>query len=254
MGTSIGSGTGGRTTEARTADGGSGRRWDRVTAIAGLVFIALFLAGFFTPETPSADTPGDQMVTALLADQAGHELSLFLAFLGDIAFLVFLAGVWSRLRRWEGAGGMLSGLFVVAGAVFYATILVSEGLYLALVKAASETPEAVPTLAVLDNWVGAVTVPAGAAMFGGAAIAILTTRALPGWLGWLAGATGLLLLISVVAIFSDDQEGPLDLVGFGGFILFLVWVLATSIVLLLRPGGGPFDEPGQMRSADTRAA
>jgi hypothetical protein len=91
-------------------------------------------------------------------------------------------------------------------------------------------------------------------MFLGAAAAILTTRALPAWLGWLAGLTGLLLLISVLAVFSDDDEGPLGLLGFAGFLLFLVWVLAASIVLLLRPGGDPFDEPGQMRSADPRAA
>jgi hypothetical protein len=91
-------------------------------------------------------------------------------------------------------------------------------------------------------------------MFLGAAAAILTTRALPGWLGWLAGLAGLLLLISLFTVFSDDFEGPLEFVAFGGYLLMLVWVLATSIMLLLRPGGDPFDEPGQMRSADTRAA
>jgi hypothetical protein len=249
MGTSIGSGTGRRAVPGRTADGGRAGRWDRIAAIAGLVFIVLIVASFFTPETPSADTPADQMAATIVADQAGHRLSIFLAFLGDIAFLVFLVGVWSRLRRWEGPGGMLAGLFVVSGAVFYATILVSEGLYLALVQGATQNPEALPTLAVLDNWVGAATVPAGVATFLGAAAAVLTTRALPAWLGWLAGLTALLLLVSILAVFSEGDEGPLGFVGFGGFLLFLIWVLATSIVLLLRPGGDPFDEPGQMRSA-----
>jgi hypothetical protein len=255
MGSSSDRNVGGRSLAGRTADGGAGQRWDRIAAIAGLVFIVLIVASFFTPETPASDTPAEEMAATIVADQAGHELSIFLAFLGDIAFLVFLAGVWSRLRRWEGVGGMLAGLFALAGVVFYATILVSEGLYLALVKGASGSdPAVLPTIAVLDDWVGATTVPAGVATFLGAAGAILTTRALPAWLGWLAAVTALALLLSIGGVFQDDVEGFLDIAGFAGFLLFLVWVLATSIVLLLRAGGEPDGEPGHMRDAGRLAA
>jgi hypothetical protein len=251
-----GPGVAGRT--GRTGDGGAGpRNWDRITGIAGLIFIVLLLASFFTPETPGSDTPADRMAAAIVADADGHELSLFLAFLGDIVFLVFLAGLWSRLRRWEGGGGMFAGLFVIGGAVFYATILVSEGLYLALVKAAtSADPSVLPPLAQLDDWVGAATLPPGVAMLVGATGAILTTRALPAWLGWISAVTALLLLVSVAGVFTDDVDnGVLGFAGFGGFLLFMVWVLATGIVLVLKAGGsGPYDEPGQMRSSGRLAA
>jgi hypothetical protein len=242
----------------RTGDGVAGpRNWDRIAGIAGLIFIVLLLASFFTPETPAADTPADRMAATIIADASGHELSLFLAFLSDILFLVFLAGLWSRLRRWEGVGGMFAGLFVIGGAVFYSTILVSEGLYLALVKAAtSADPSVLLPLAQLDNWVGAGTLPAAVAMLVGATGAILTTRALPSWLGWLGAVTALLLLVSVAGVFEDDvDDGVLGFVGFGGFLLFMVWVLATSIMLLLKAGGaGPYDEPGQMRASGRLAA
>lgn len=242
MDSATGAPVGGRTRRA-----GDGHQWDRLAGIAGLIFIALLVGSFFTPETPAADTPAEEMARRIADDSAGHELSLFLAFLSDIFFLVFLAGLWSRLRRWEGPGGLFSGLFVIAGTVFYATILVSEGLYLALVKAASSADASVlPALVQLDNWVGAATVPAGVAMFIGVTGAILTTRALPAWLGWLGAVAGLLLLLSVAGVFEDDidDEGILGLLGFAGFLLFMVWVLAASIALLMKAGGsGPYDEP-----------
>ena len=152
----------------------------------------LILASFFTPDTPSADSSTEAIAAQLDEDRSMHQVSLLLGFLGDIAFLLFLTGLWSRLRRHEGSGGMFSGLFVVAGAVFVSTILISEGLYLALVQgseSAGDDPAVLRTLVVLDNSVGAAVVPAGIAMFLGAAGAILTTRALPAWLGWLAGVT-----------------------------------------------------------------
>jgi hypothetical protein len=239
-----GTGTGGPAVAGRRSYdsgdvGGQARKWDQIAAIAGLVFIALILASFFTPDTPAANSSTEAIAAQLAEDQSAHKVSIVLGFLGDVAFLVFLAGLWSRFRRHEGLGGMFSALFALAGAVFAATIAISEGLYLALVQGADDAegdPAVLRTLVILDNWVGGVTIPAGIAMFLGAAMAILTTRTLPAWLGWLAAVTGLLLVLSIGAVFDDSEEGVLGFAGFGGFLLFLVWVLATSIVLLMRAG------------------
>jgi hypothetical protein len=238
-----GTGAGGPAVAGRRSHDGNGgeqaRRWDQIAGIAGVVFIALIVASFFTPDTPSADSAAEAIAAELAADRSAHQVSLLLGFLADIAFLVFLPGLWSRLRRYEGAGGLFSGIFVVAGAVFASTILVSEGLYLALVQGADTVGDdlaVLRTLVVLDNWVGASTVSAGAAMFLGVTMAVLTTRALPAWLGWLAAVTGLLLVVSLGAVFDTSEEGVLGFAGFGGFLLFLIWVLATSIVLLMKAG------------------
>lgn len=59
--------------------------------------------------------------------------------------------------------------------------------------------------------------PAGVAMFLVVSMAILTTRALPLWLGWLAVAASVVLL--------------------------MIWVLAASVVLLIRPGRQPTTGP-----------
>jgi hypothetical protein len=81
-------------------------------------------------------------------------------------------------------------------------------------------------------------------MFLGAAGAILSTRALPVWLGWLAALTAVLLLVSLAGVFEDPtDEGVLSFAGFIGFVLLLVWLLATSVVLLLRAGRDPEGTP-----------
>ena len=225
-------------------EGATGRP-DRWAAVAGLVFTALVVASIFTPDVPSSDSPAEDIAAELAADSAAHQISLLLGFLADIAFLVFLAGLWSRLRRGEGPAGMIAALVLAAGAALVALMLVTGSLYMALLQYASggqPDPAVLHALTVLNEWVGGALLPAGVAMFLGAAMAILTTRALPQWLGWLAAATALLQLISLAGVFQTTIEGVVGIAAFGGFLLFLVWVLATSIVLLLphgRPPAGP---------------
>jgi hypothetical protein len=214
--------------------------WDRITAFAGLAFFVLVVASFFTPETPMAEDGGAAIAADIAADRTGHQWSLLLAFLGDIAFLVFLAGLWSRLRRAEGRGGLFSGLLAVAGAVFVATIMVSEGLYLAMVTGTgqiADDPAVFTTLAVLNDWVGFAGIPAGAALFLGAAAAIVSTGTLPRWLGWFAGLTAVLLIVSLGGVFQEDiDDAGLAWAAFAAFVLMMLWTLVTSIVLLRRAG------------------
>ncbi|RBY74416.1 hypothetical protein DQ239_19800 [Blastococcus sp. TF02-09] len=235
-------------------DHGRAREWDRIAGVAGFVFTALLVASFFTPSTPMASDPPDQIVADLLADRTGHQWSLLLGFLADIAVFVLLAGLWSRLRRWEGPAGLLTDLFALAAGAFMAVILVSEGLYLTLVQNADDLePSSVQTLSALDNSVGAAIFPAGAALFLGVGAAIVSTRALPAWLGWLAALTALVLVVGITGVFEDsvEEDSFIGIVGFAGFILMVVWLLAASIVLFLRAGG---DAPYEEARAESRRA
>jgi hypothetical protein len=196
----------------------------------------LIVADFFTPSTPASGSSVERIARALSDDRAGHQMALLLGLLTAIAFLVFLAGLWSRFRRYEGSGGMMAGLFAIAGTAFAATILVSEGIYLAFVQAAvTDDRSVLPALSALDNWVGFGTIAAAVAMLIGATGAILSTHAFPAWLGYLSGLSGVLLVLSLGAVYSTDNESLLAGPGwFGGFLLFLVWALVAN-VLLLRP-------------------
>jgi hypothetical protein len=214
--------------------------WDRIAAVAGIAFFVLVVASFFTPETPMADDGGQAIAADIAADRTGHQWSLLLGFLADLAFLVFLAGLWSRLRRAEGRGGMFAGLFAIGGAVFAAIIMTSEGLYLAMVTGTAqiaEDPAVFTTLAVLNDWVGFAGIPAGAALFLGAAAAIVGTHTLPRWLGWWAAGVSVLLIVSLGSVFQEDiDDAGLAWAGFAAFILMMLWTLAASIALLLRAG------------------
>ena len=88
MGAATGSGLGGQSVRGPPPgvdDAVHGRRNDLVTGIAGLLLTALILAGFLTPETPSASDSAEGIARALTTDRAGHQLSLFLGFLADVA-------------------------------------------------------------------------------------------------------------------------------------------------------------------------
>ena len=64
-----------------------------------------------------------------------------------------------------------------------------------------------------------------AVMLAAAATVILRAGVLPRWLGWLAAATSVILILSVPAA---------DLVPPVGILLTFVWIVGTSIVLTRR--------------------
>jgi hypothetical protein len=222
----ISSGTG----SGSTLDGETVRGWDRIAGTVGVFVVLLFLARLLTPQDISDTTEDNRL---------GHEVSIFLADAGVGFFLIFLAGVWSRLRRSEGGGGMYAGLFVVGGAAFAAVFLLSAGFDLAVLTADEADVEA--ALLPLPNWAGLSAVPAAVAMCLGAATAIVTSQAFPTWLGLLTVALGFVFLLGAFRVFGEEGGGALDSVGLVSYLLVNAWVLAASVLLLLRPGDGRND-------------
>ena len=71
---------------------------------------------------------------------------------------------------------------------------------------------------------------------------ILRSRALPAWLGWIGVAGALAQLLTALAIFGSTTgaTNPKDgLIPILGFIGFLLWTLAASILIAgrVRPAG-----------------
>jgi hypothetical protein len=232
--------TGNRVEPQERAD--RARSWDRWAGIAGLTFIVLDLLNRFTPETPDPQAPMAAFTAQLAADLTGHQLSLWLGFLADAGFLAFLAGLWSRLRRFEGPDGPFATLFLLAGAANVAVLLVARGLYLTLVQYGSTSePDAstIKALSVLGGWVGSASVLPALVSSLAIAAAILTTGALPRWLGWLAAATAAFSLLSLAWFIQTDTDGVLGIADATGSWLTVAWFLATSLVLLLRAGSRP---------------
>src|SRR3954451_17568670 len=144
--------------------------------------------------------------------------------------LPFLAYLWSLLRTAEGDGGWLSTVALVAG--------VSGGL----LKLASHAPQ----LAIHRNGIQkgsqlykALDNPAGAATLISlyplaiccAAVAVITLRrhVLPRWLGMFTAVTAAALAVNAGFLYASFVPA---------LLLFLLWTLVTSVVLLRRSWGG----------------
>jgi hypothetical protein len=217
-------------------------RWERWAGIAGLVFFATLLGTFFLPSTPELSIADSELGPAIAADARGLGANVYLLGLGAVAFAVFASGVASRIRAAEGERAASSIGVLVGAVVFVSVMLVSAGVSLALIAAASEgrNGAAVRALFELDN---VLFVPAGFALavfLLSTAVGVVATSALPAWLGWTAGALGVVFLVASLGVMSaDDEGGPLGFVFFVDLMLTMLWVLAAAVMLLREPRPAP---------------
>ena len=201
------------------------RPMQRLGAACGIVFpIAMFLAvgngSHFTPWRAVAAT-----------------WALVLA-------LPFLAYLWSLLRVAEGDGGWLSTLALVAGVSGVLLKLASHAPELAIHR--DGIAKGTQLYKALDNTAGAATLMSLyplAVCCAAVAVIALRERVLPRWLGIFTAVTAVALAVNAGFVFASFVPA---------FLLFLLWTLVTSIVLLRRsPSTQPriaFDAPVSQRA------
>lgn len=194
----------------------------RLAPLTGIVFAVLLVVAFFGG--PSSPNIHDSGIKVIAHYQLHHKASMILDFIGAVgaAFFVFFVGsLRSFLRRHEGGEGLATVAF--GGAVILAgggAIFSSLDWALADTRN-SITPAAAQAINVLSNdlfWPFEI----GLAIFGVTiGLAILSTGALPKWLGWVA------LVLGIIGFTP---------IGFFGFLVFLVWSVIVAIMLYLRSG------------------
>lgn len=211
--------------------------WERIGAIAGVLFFIAVVGNFFTPSTPDVDAAASEVIREVSADRTGHIFSVLLNGLGAAFFFLFAGGLWSVLRR-GGAEAAAVVTAVAAGAVAV-LVLVASGVYLALVYAAESGREgAVDALFGLDNTIFVPLAFPLAAFHAAAAIGIITTAVLPRWLGWASAVIALAFLVGVLGMFDAAHDGgDIGIVFFIGLLAAFLWALATSIYMWLRAEG-----------------
>lgn len=212
----------------------TGSNWQRLGGLMGLLFVVLTLATFASPDTPDKDRPSAEIVQLIADDRTGLVLTFYVSSLAFIAFLVFVAALWSRLRLAEQGPGA-SMLALAGGVAVYVGVLLEEVAYLALINAAdaAREPEAVRALFELHETVVIPLRFAVTAFFVGVALSAIPTRSLPRTLGWSAAVLALFNLLGLLGAFgSDVEEGPFVVFLALGRLGLLVWVIAASFVLL----------------------
>jgi hypothetical protein len=206
------------------------RRVDRIGTWMGIVFVVLFVAGFMVFPTPNSGK--DTVKWQRWWTDSGHRVGAVIgAYLMVLAVLAFVWFMWSlRDRLADGGGPML-----MFGGLFVAMVLISALIRAAVpgAKLFGNTPVPAGDFARQFDQVGfALLLVAGALAAGAftafASYAAHRDAALPNWL--TTGGYVVAVLQLAAGIFFP-------------FVLFVLWVLVVSIVLLRRGAAAEASAP-----------
>jgi len=216
------------------------RQWWRVGGIFGIGFVILFLIGgvFLTGDTPQRDDSIED-IRKFFADDgemylAGDYLSgiafvfFFLPYLVTLRWVLGSGEGWPPIWSWVTVVGGVSMLALGgASAVTFGTLAISEG-----------NPE------ILDDASVRLLMEMSTYGFTGfsltmglfvasASLAVLRTGVLWRWLAALGFLAAVLLVIGAAWPIDGDEEGALAILGFIGAPLTLLWILLSSIRLIM---------------------
>ena len=198
-------------------------RLGRFIPLAGLLFVALEIAGdFVIGPFPDSNTPTSKLVTFYAAHHAQVWLGGMLYAWSAIPLVFFGAAMWARIRA-SAAHPVVAAAALVGTAIAAMSQLDGSGSYLTLGSIADKSYLAPATLQTLHiGGSGGSTVGIGGIVIVLFAVAMagIVGRAFPRWLAWPA------LVLAVL------DMTPL---GFLASLLFLLWAVVVSIVMCLRP-------------------
>jgi hypothetical protein len=205
------------------------RQLERWAPLGGFIFVVLMVVGTaFVADVPDPDAPQRQLAT-YLADSGNHTRNIIGAYmwvLGALAFLWFVTRLRSVLRGAEGGTGALSNLVFGTGVIYSALMMASAMAFAAVAYAVGlrgatvsdpDFVKVLPQMAWMILLLGAGF--AGLLLVLTASILSLQTGVLPRWLAWLGIVVAIVLLFDVIYV---------------NIVPLLIWVLAASIVLLMR--------------------
>ena len=217
------------------------RAWERFVWIAGIVFVIAFLAesviatGVGLTHTDSAA----KIATGLHEHRERLLVIAYLSAVYAVTFVVYLCSLYDLLRRDAEWARILAYLVLVGGVLFVALHAVSDigitGLLGAkLASFADQHDQGLAyTLYLITYALDSVGDVFGSLATVAAGLLVMKSHVLPRWLGWTAILAGVMFFLQgfglggVIATFGL----VLDLVA---FVLFLIFVLASSIILLRR--------------------
>jgi hypothetical protein len=222
------------------------RRTRRLTALAGLTTIAVFLAEIITWGNPQYTDPASRLRELFGVHHVQASVSLTLAAFSIIPLLVFTAGLTTLTRR-DGADGIWSTVLTAASAVFAAAQIIFAALSGALVAAAPTATghELMLLLGPLTYLDGARFMPF-AVMTGAAALLVLRAAPFRRWIGLIGLASAAGNLIGQLSLLDFTGTSPISNLGAAsqlGFLLFIVWTIAIAVTLLKTKEASPAAAP-----------
>lgn len=194
---------------------------ERWLPLTGLVFVATMVVTLVLPESPNT-TAGPVKVAAYYTDNKDMAMALSLAIgVAGVMFALFAGSLRNLLAKSED-GGLMSSIVLGGG------VLLGGGMML-FASAIFATAETIGKVSISETRVlhilsNDLFMPflGGWALFGiSAGAAIIRSRALPVWLGWVALVFGIIGMTPM---------------GWFTFLLGLVWVAVVAVLMIVRAG------------------
>jgi hypothetical protein len=217
----------------------------RVAALSGVGAALAMILAIVTnsSETPDFNAPAGEWAQYVTDESSALQLSGFFLMLAGF-FLIFYAGVIrSALGGAENAArGFVRLGFIVLGGLVVGGLAFALGGSIQAMQGGLENgePELAKAYGHLSGAVVAASAMGLAAALDAAGFIVLRTRALPVWTGILAlVASVFLFLTTFYALDTGNDENIFGFAYFLGFLLTVIWLIATSIILTQRIGREP---------------
>lgn len=225
-----------------------GAQWWRLGGFLGVAFVISFIIGAIVLQGDSPDRDASvEEVRRYFTDDG--QMYLIGDYLLAIAFVLFFLP-FAVTVRWvigsaEGWPPILSWLSVI-GAVTFVVFGGTAGMFWgALALGLAENPEiddgTIRTLMELDTYGFAIFGFPAALFLGSTSFVMFRTGVMWRWLGGLGLLAAVLILVGSAWPIDGDEEGALAILGFIGFPLMLLWILITSVGLIMRKEPPPME-------------
>ena len=217
-------------------------RHARYGAATGMLFVLLVIVGFLvTPKPPAADATAAEVFNYVTDKQDTLHIVQLIFGAAGFLFIWFVGTLRTLLSGAEGGEGRLATTAYGGGLIAFVTLVIGFALAAtAALHPADNGPDLTRALIDASLIIPALGAPAVAVFFVGNSLSIMRSGYLPAWLAWLGLVAALFNIFGIGAVFTDHGAFAADgILGFfSGFVLFLVWFFAVSLLLVRKLGEG----------------
>jgi hypothetical protein len=216
-------------------------KWERWSALGGILFVVLIMASALLPGSPPKTSDSVGKIANFVLDK--HDELRWAAYLGGLAAIPlfwFAGAVWRLLRGAEGGEPRLT-VMAVLGAGFALVMGAISGFLLGVlgILGVAGSGGAVQTkfFYVLGSNVGVATSFGAAAFSLAFSVVIIRTGVLPKVMGWLGVLVAIVFLVGggIVASTSDT----FFVISFISFFAFSLWLVIISILMFMAASPEP---------------
>jgi len=208
--------------------------WDKLAAAGGIIGVVLFVVAIFIVGEPPRTNADAALVADFFQDNRDQVLwALFLQGLGVVAVIWFIGALGAAMRdAGEGRLAAVMGIaFAITVSIAGTAALVRGSLAFSIAEDADSG--IAQSLFQLSGYMDNASNVIAAGVYLAVAGAVVRTGLINIWWGWVSGLIGLWAIVGATAWNRDGIWSP-DEAGLVSFIVFLVWVLVTSILLTMR--------------------